>query len=200
LSFCSSLLSFRERSHSHLKLFSLLLGLTFIVECMAALLIKRHISNVPLYNVFMLVEFWTYGLYYFLIIGIPRMKIAIKWYLWLFPLFWIIVVFLVFGFRNWNSYVVIAGSFFTICFSCAYYYQLFTQSELVRLSKLPEFWIATALIIFYSCDLPYMGTLNFLMENYLKTAVQLLTALKVLDIIMYSIFIFAFLCRTIIKK
>ncbi len=109
-------------------------------------------------------------------------------------------MFFIFGITKWNSYVVIAGSFFIICFSAAYYYQVFTQDELARLDNSPEFWIATGLIIFYACNLPYMGMLNFLVKNYLGLAIKFLSILKILNVIMYSIFIYAFLCRIIIKK
>jgi hypothetical protein len=159
-----------------------------------------HQSNVPLYNLFMLVEFWVYGYYYKCIIEPGRLKRLIRFYLWLFPVFWVVVVFFLFGLAKWNSYVAVGGSFFTICFSGGYYYQLFTQEELVRLDITPEFWIATGLIIFYACNLPYTGMLNFLVKNYLDLARNLLTVLDILNLVMYSLFIYAFLCRMIIKK
>jgi hypothetical protein len=195
LAFLASLVSFRQEYDRHLKLFSLLLGLTFLVECAAVTMMKTHHNNVGLYNSFMLVEFWTYGYYYYMIIGKGFVKRAIRWFLWVFPAFWVVAVFLLFGWKQWNSYVVIAGSLSVIFFSAAYYYQLFTQPSLVKLSRTPEFWIATGLILFYSCNLPYIGMLNFLVNNYLLLARRLMGALDILNIIMYSIFIFAYLCR-----
>ena len=161
---------------------------------------ESHRSNVPLYNTFMLVEFWVYAFYFRWIILSTAIRKIINFFLLLFPIFWAIVVFGAFGIDKWNSYVAIIGSFFTICFSVSYYYQLFTQKDLVRLDITPEFWIATGLIIFYACNLPYVGMLNFLVKNYLLLARQLLTVLGILNIIMYSIFIYAFVCRIIIKK
>jgi len=184
----------------HLKVFSVLLGITFFVECCAIWLIDHHISNIPMYNIFMLVEFWVYAWYYRLILKSKTPRKIINIFLWIYPLFWAIVVFWVFGINRWNSYLSVIGSFFTILFSVAYYYQLFTQPELARLDRTPEFWIATGLLLFYTCELPFMGTLNFLVKNYRHLAHQLITVLQVLDILMYSIFIYAFLCRTIIKK
>lgn len=200
IAFLSSLISFRLGYPWHLRLFSLLLGLTFIVEGVAVTMMKARVNNVGVYNTFMLVEFWAYAYYYSLIIKIRSAQKVIRWFLWLFPIFWVLAVFVLFGWKKWNSYVVVAGSLFVIYFSAVYYYQLFTQPTLVRLSRTPEFWISTGLILFYSCNLPYIGMLNFLVTNYLLLARRLMDALDILNIVMYSIFIYAYLCKISIKK
>ena len=203
VAFIASLVEGRRATlPAHLKIFSGLLGLTLAVECFAAYGVKAfHLhTNVPAYNIFMLVEFWVYGWYYRMIIRTPWMKKIIDWFLWLFPVFWIVVVFFVFGLQKWNSYLVIGGSLFTICFSFAFYYQLFTNPEDINLKTSPEFWIATGMIIFYTCNLPYIGMLNFLVKNYLPLAKTFLAVLKILNILMYSLFTYAYLCRTITKR
>lgn len=200
LSFLFSLISFRLNFPLHLKVFALFLGLTFIVEFRATWLMEHHRSNVPLYNIFMLVESCFYAWFFRRIIQSTPVRKIINCFLLAFPLFWALVVFWAFGIHKWNSYVAVAESFFIICFSVSYYYQLFTQADLVRLDSNPEFWIATGLIIFYACNLPYMGMLNFLVKNYLLLARQLLAVLAILNIVMYSIFIYAFICRITTKK
>jgi hypothetical protein len=186
----------------HLRIFSILLGCTLLTEVFSVYGVKFfHLkSNVPYYNFFMLAEFWTYAFFYSLIIRIPWMKKVIIGFLWGFPLFWLIVVFFVFGLRTWNSYLFIVGGVFTVCFSFSFYYQLFTNPEDVDLKTCPEFWIATGLIIFYTCNLPYIGMLNFLVKNYLSLAKTFLVVLKILNILMYSLFTYAFLCRIPTKK
>ena len=99
-----------------------------------------------------------------------------------------------FGISSWNSYVYIVESLFTVCLAAAFYYQLFTAPTLIRLTTSPEFWIATGLIIFYTCNLPYLGMLNFITKDYLSLAKSLLMLLQILNIIMYSLFTLAFLC------
>ena len=186
----------------HLNVFSFLLGVTFLVECFAAYAVRAfHLhTNVPAYNIFMLLEFWIYAWYYRMIITARWMKKMITGFMWFFPVFWVIVVFVVFGLQKWNSYLVIAGSVFTICCSFVYYYQLFTNSEDISLKTCPEFWIATGMIIFYTCNLPYIGMLNFLIKNYMSLAKTFLVILKILNILMYSSFTYAFLCRMLTKK
>jgi hypothetical protein len=198
IAFLSSLNSFRLDFPLHLKVFSLLLGCDFLVEFAGNFLVRplHFTTNVPLYNVFMLVEFWTYGWFFRKVLNSPLLKKLIAYYLVLLPIFWVIVVFFVFGIGHWNSYLSIIGSLFTICMAAAFYYQLFTAPDLIRLTISPEFWIATALIIFYACDLPYLGMLNFITGEYRSLAEKLVQVLAGLNIIMYSLFTLAFLCRT----
>jgi len=196
IAFLSSLNAFRLDFPLHLKVFSILLGLDFLVEFSATVVVNLfHIrTNVPLYNCFMLVETMTYAWFFRTILTSRLLKGLIDSYLILFPIFWIIIVFFVFGISSWNSYVYIVESLFTVCLAAAFYYQLFTAPTLIRLTTSPEFWIATGLIIFYTCNLPYLGMLNFITKDYLSLAKSLLMLLQILNIIMYSLFTLAFLC------
>jgi hypothetical protein len=200
--FLSSLITFRLDLPFHLKLFSYLLWLTFPVEVLSAYLIYfAHKSNVWLYNIFTLPEFWLYGYYYLLMIHQPRLRIILKIFLVIFPIFWGITVFLVFGFNVWNSYVIILGSFFSVVFSLMYYYRLIIDPEIYPLRNLPEFWIASGMLIFYLGALPYFGTLNFLIRSHMHVAVTLSKVLTLLNTCMYTFFSYAYLCRMInIKK
>jgi hypothetical protein len=201
IAFLTSLTIWRPGAPAHLRFFSVLLGLDFCVECAAVGMMEARHNNSWLYNSFMLVEFWAYGYYYYQITIFPWMRRIIRWFLWGFPVFWVWAVFWQFGDLNqWNSYVVIAGSFFTICFSCVYNYQLFTRPDLIRLGRRPEFWIAAGLILFYACNLPFIGMLNFLVSYDKLLAKRFMTILDVLNICMYSFFIYAYLCRIITKR
>jgi hypothetical protein len=196
IAFLSSLNAFRLDFPLQLKVFSLLLGLDFLVEFTSTVLISllRIRTNVPLYNCFMLVETMTYAWFFRAILTSRVLKGLIGGFLILFPIFWVIVVFFVFGIYRWNSYVAIIQSLFTVCVAAIFYYQLFTAPTLIRLTTSPEFWIATGLIIFYTCNLPYLGMLNFITKDYLSLAKSLLKLLQVLNIIMYSLFTLAYLC------
>ncbi|HEY4338183.1 MAG TPA: hypothetical protein VGM89_19885 [Puia sp.] len=199
IAFLSSLNAFRLDLPLHLKIFSLLLACDLVVEVCSTFLLGPvfHMrSNVQFYNVFMLVEYFTYAWFYRTILKNRLLRRLIGAYLILFPIFWFVAVFFVFGFDHWNSYLSIVGSFFTVCMAVAFYYQLFTAPQLTRLTVSPEFWISTGVIIFYTCNLPYLGMLNFITKEYLPLARKLLMLLQVLNIIMYSLFTLAFLCRT----
>jgi len=198
VAFLSSLVSFRLDSPVHLKFFSILLGVTAFNEIGAWFIpAVLHKKNIAWYNIFMGIEFFMYGYYYYLLLQRKTIRKIIKGYLIAFPVFWYSVVFFVFGINEWNSYLAIAGSFVVICFSICFYYEIFTAAELIRLSKSTEFWIATALIIFYSCNMPYVGMLHFLVKNYLSLAAKIISFFQCLYIITYCMFIYAFIRRSI---
>lgn len=200
LAFCASLFSVGRGGPFHLQLFSLLLGISFIVECAAFALTNYRLTNAPLYNIYILLEFSICSMFYYLILENKILKQICLWSLVLFPLFWVAVVFGIFGIANWNSYLIVVEYFFIVCMSSCFYYQLFTKADLVKLSTSTEFWIATGLIIFCGVNMPYMGMLNYLTKNHRPLAGQLMYLLKISNFIMYSLFIYAFLCRTNTKR
>jgi hypothetical protein len=199
--FISSLISFRLDLPFHLKLFSCLLGLTFLVEVSAATLAYGfHRKNNWVYNSFMLVEFWVYAYFYFCLIRRIILRRILYVFLVIFPIFWLVTVIFFFGFRMWDSYVVIVGSFFSVLFALMYYYCVVTARDIVPLRMLPEFWVATGMLIFYLGAFPYFGLLNFLVKNHLEVAQQLLVVLQVLDTLMYILFSYGYLCRIVNTK
>jgi hypothetical protein len=203
LSFISSLIAFRLDYAFHLKLISALLGFTVVSELFITRLI-HHIwkgkTNIPWYNVVMLVEFLVYAWYYLCILNNKTLHKIILGYLISLPVCWFLLSFRIFHLDNWNYYVDIAGSIFTVCLSGALYYQLLTAPELVRLSKSPEFWIATALIVYYSGSLPFTSMLDFWTLKVLPLAQTFVMILQILNIILYTLIGYAFLCRINMKK
>ncbi|HEX3769204.1 MAG TPA: hypothetical protein VHT72_12550 [Puia sp.] len=197
IAWISSLRSFRLDFPFHLKLFSCLLGLTALVELTAfALPTFFHIKNNWLYNSFTLVEFWTYAYFYSFIIRKKILKGILLLFMVTFPVFWFITVFYQYGFFTWNSSVIVVGSFFSVLLPVMYYYQIITETEIIALRTLPEFWIATGMLIFYLGSLPFFGMLNFLGRSHASIISKLYAVLTVQNIIMYSLFTYAFLCRT----
>ena len=143
----------------------------------------------------MLGEFTCYAYFFYLLIKLHWLKKMAVIFICTFPLFWFIAVFSLFGLKNWNSYVYIVGSLFIMLFVIGYYYQLITNEEVKRLTNNSEFWIATGLIIFFAGNLPYLGMYNFLIKNYSDLADSLSTILRLLNIMMYSLFAYAYICR-----
>ena len=203
LSFLFSLRSFKKNFPIHLKVFSLLLGLTLLVE-IGAVTLPRRIpqlkGNSWLYNSFALIEFSAYAWFYKKIIQSKKVKAGIGIFQFLFPVFWFVTVFFVFGFTAWNSYVIVVGAFFTVCCVLAFYHQLLTSENVIPLSRNTEFWIATGMLILYLCQIPYFGMLNFLVKNYLVLARNIYPFLIILNTLMYAIFSYAYLCRINTKK
>ncbi len=202
LAFTSSLIHFRLHP-LHLRIFAVLLGLDLLNELLASFGMSYlrewfHIkNNLAIYNLFVLIEFMVYAFYFFRVIKIKWFKRVIIGFMFLFPLLWIVSVFYIFGIYGWDSYIHVVGSAFTIIACGVYFYQLYIEEELVSLGRNTEFWIAAALMIFYTCNLPYTGMLNYLITNYLNVAENLSFVLRLLNVAMYSIIIYAFLCQQI---
>jgi len=197
IAFVSSLKAFRL-DISHYKVISIILATDLVVETAAMILVHFHRSNVPIYNFNLLAEFWLYGYYFFLLESSRRVKGLIRIYLWLLPLVWMATA-LLFHIKNWNSYFTVLGSVSMVLLSARYYYRLFTAQNLVKLSSHFEFWVATALIFYHACNLPYLGMLNLLTKRNIPGEIILLI-LQVLNIIFYLILAFAFICTIPIKK
>jgi uncharacterized membrane protein len=150
-------------------------------------------SNYPVYYFYMLIQYIMLTYYFRKIISSKTMKTIIDLFLLIFPFFLLLTgIFIFNNSKRWNSYVVMAGDLFTICVSARFLYELFTADKLIDFRKSPEFWIAAALIFYSCCELPITGILNYLYYNNSP----LNGLLQILNIIMYLIFIYAFLCPT----
>ena len=196
ISFLCSLVSFRLHYPFHLKLFSVFLGITALTEIIANFYIGFfHLqSNFPVYNIFMLVQYMLLAFYFRRIISSGIVKKIIDFFLFLFPVFWFITCYFIFGINGWNTYVIMLGDMFIIIVSSRYLYEIFTSNELIHFKKHAEFWIAVALIFYSCCELPITGILNYLEQDW-TLVLKLEIVLQILNIVMYSIFIYAFLCR-----
>jgi hypothetical protein len=196
ISFFCSLISFRLHYPFHLKLFSVFLGITVITEiCAVFLLGLFHLkTNYPVYNSFMLVEYVLYAWYFSFIIESKKIKKIVRYFIFLMPEIWMATIFLAFGMKRWDSYMVMFGDCFLIILCVINFYELFASEKLIDLKTSPEFWISVGTFVYSCCELPITGILNFLGENYASLVSQLENVLQILNIIMYSIFTYAFLC------
>jgi len=199
----TGLLKFHGSLPVHLKGIIKMMPYILLVEIGATFfrnLIKGQ-NVLPQYNIVLLIEFLVYAYFFKEIILSVWIKNIINVFMILFPVFWYISVFFIFKITEWNSYIFLVGGTFTIIWALIYCYQLLTSIENVSLNSCSEFWIALGIIIFYSCQVPFMGIYNFLIVNYPSLIMNFQIGLQVTNIIMYSLFTYAFLCKkTIIMK
>ena len=198
ISFITSLTSFKYGYPRHLKAFGLFLGASFLVEVIANELFPLlHLNRYrnALYNSFSLVEFIFYAGFFYTIMEKRWIKKTLLVFICLFPLIWAKLVFDEAGFFKWHGDQIAVGGFFIASFALLYIYYLSSSDDLLHLSKHSEFWIAIALLLFYSCEAPFMGTLVYVSTHYLPLAKFLLKFSMAINAIMYLIFTYAFLCR-----
>ncbi|RZF62484.1 hypothetical protein [Sphingobacterium corticibacterium] len=157
-------------------------------------------TNVQMYNFFHLVQYLAFAYYFQQIIQLRFVQKIIQGFLYLYPIFWYVLVFFVFKLNEWNSYVFVSGGMFILFFSVVYCYELLSAEEPIMLRNCSEFWIAIGLIFFYVCGVPYMGMYRFLTANYADLAKILKIPLQISNIVMYSLFTYAFICQLTITK
>jgi hypothetical protein len=196
ISFLCSLVSFRLHYPFYLKIFSIFLGITVITEIIANFLLPLFniSSNYPVYNIFILIQFLFLLFYFRLLIKSHFFKKVIFLLVFLYPVFWIITSLALYNLDHWNSYALMVGDLIIIIFTSRWLFEFFTGNELISLSKHSEFWIAIGILLYSSCELPITGMVNFLVKD-IDLARRLFTILQILNIIMYLIFIYAYLCQ-----
>ncbi|NGM65368.1 hypothetical protein [Sphingobacterium sp. SGR-19] len=157
-------------------------------------------ESAQIYNCFMLMQYVAFAHYFQQIIQLRWARKVIQVFLYLFPVLWYLLVFFVFKFSEWNSYVYMIGGVFTIFFAIVYCYELLSAEEPLMLRNCSEFWVAIGLIFFYVCSVPYMGMYRFLTEYHVNLATLLWVPLQISNIVMYSLFTYAFICQLTITK
>jgi hypothetical protein len=197
LAFLSSLIGFRRDRSLHLNVFSVLLMVTFVIELSVHF---NRAKNAWLYNLFILPEFLVYAWFFYRIIHLKTIKRIIVIFFIVYPVFWFLTMYSKYGFLVFNATTIVVGACFTVLLSVSYYYQLLVSEKLVKISRHPEFWIATGMLILYSCQMPFFGLLNFLYENYKSLTTDLIMILQVVNGVMYLLFTYAFLCQLQTKK
>lgn len=199
----TAIVSLKKKISFPVQIIALLVLYTGVVEWSVVYKIEfmPDKTNVQMYNFFHLVQYLAFAYYFRQIIQLHFVQKIIRFFLYLYPIFWYVLVFFVFQFNEWNSYVFIVGGVFSILWAVVYCYQLLTAEEPVMLRNCSEFWIAIGLIFFYVCSVPYMGMYRFIAEYHTDLARLLWIPLQISNIVMYSLFTYAFICQlTNIKR
>lgn len=195
-----SIIFFRKDTPLHLRLLTLFLYLTVAVEVTATYRWNQGWHTTTLYNFFIVVQFEFY--FYLLYAIIPKAG----------PRFWIqkaAMIFLLFAFVNlyvfqgmevYNSITYALGCLFVVGFSVSYFYQLFANPILVNLFREPSFWLATALLFYFTCSFPLITLVNF-MSHLGESLLSLIASLlSIMNYFLYLLFTIAFLCNIKTRK
>jgi len=194
---------FQKNVPQYLKLFPALFLVTLIVEYTGYRIGLKGINNLALYNFFTIFYFCFLFLVLRLIIQRKRVKKIISYCSILFPLIAFYSNLFLTGLHVFPTVIYSIGAILITIFTCSYFYDLFKMPTKINLIRNPAFWICSGLLIFFTCSLPLLLTENLLAnltkpladEQYYKI-VNLTTYLNHgLNVIYYSTFIAAFLCK-----
>ena len=201
LSFLFSLLYFlKHPRHNKLAFFSLFLLATLLIELTANYLSAKNLSNLPLYNVFTVIEFIFY---IFTIRQFIRRPLAKKIFIVLMVAYGLAAgtnIFLIQGIQVFHTVTYAAGCLLVVL-CCAYYFvEILFRPTPVTLVRMPDFWICSGLLFYYAVSFPIYGFVNFV--NSLPHALlkNFNLFIQILNIILYTMFSIAFLCRFKVTK
>lgn len=191
---------FKKSTPNYLKGFTPFLFSSLLVEALAAWLIKNNSSTTLIYNISTTVEitFYLWVLYNIIRIGFPK-KILLGLTIF-YPIFSFADIIFIQGSQDFHSIGYALGCLLIVSFTILFFYQLFSKPKAIVLTKEADFWICTALLLFYSVTFPLFASAN-LMKSFppiLANNVQYI--LIVLNVFLYLLFSIAFLCRIKIKK
>lgn len=201
ISFVASLTNYLDKKVAlYLLLFPPFLLLVYVCEYAGLQLrIKSH-NNVWLYNIVSIVEFLFY---FFFFHSVYRVSTARKVMLILIPVYLaaaLLNIFLVQGKAVFHTYSYMAGCLFVIAGSIYYFLELFRYPQTGSIMRDPAFWITTALLFYYICVLPIFGIVNYISSIPKRVGYTLVFINQFSNIILYSLFTLAFLCKLSFRK
>jgi hypothetical protein len=201
VSFLLSLFLFFKKSIPvHLKGFSPFLLFSLFVEAVAAWMINRNISTTLLFNIESTIEVTFYLWVLFCLVSGKIAKRILFYLVVIYPTLSFIDIIFIQGKEDFHSISYAFGCLLIVFFSIIFFYQLFSKPKAITLTREPDFWICTGLLLFYSVTFPMFVFVNFMKDfpPILANNVQYL--LIVLNVFLYLLFSIAFLCRIKIKK
>ncbi|OQP58503.1 hypothetical protein [Niastella populi] len=187
-------LFFQASVPRYLKAFPFFMLITLVVEVTAWLLLQYKINVTLLYIVFTSFEFMFY--LFIVAYSIYNLKVR-KIILWLLAVYPVLVLLnrLFIQQRSFHTITYSIGCLLVVAACIFYFFELFQSTHSVNLIKEPAFWICSGLLFFYCCTFPLIGLWNYLHNLPGIILKNLNYILTFLNILLYSLFSIAFLCR-----
>lgn len=152
-------------------------------------------SNLWIYNGYFLPEYLFYFFFYSSVLDDTWLKKGRLTFAILHSAFALLNLCIFQGPRQLNTYTIIIGNL--VVLGCAL---LYFRQELLR--KVPRnlnadalFWISLGAVLFHTVSLPYFICINYLSRTNLPMAIALFNILLMLNIVLYSCYLTAFLCH-----
>lgn len=191
---------FQKPSPFYLRLFPFYFLVTLLVQQIGIYLSQHSIHNAILYSTYAMLEFPFYFFVLWCIIQKNQVKKAILIILILYSLTegLNLIFFKQGGTFHTVNYGI--GCSLIVIFCIVYFVELFQLPKALDLKREPAFWICTAIFFSYVCTFPFWGLVGFLSAAPPFILKKLETILLIINILSYSLFTIAFLCRIRIRK
>ncbi|HRN57098.1 MAG TPA: hypothetical protein PLL71_11635, partial [Agriterribacter sp.] len=174
--------------------------ITFTVEYIGQWMNDNGRATVTLYNVFTTIEFVFYFWMLRHMVKNARAKKLLHHSLWLYPVLVILNKLLLQKGLQFHTITFSLGGLLIVMATITYFFELFQFDKPVNLVREPSFWICSGLLFFYACTFPLYALINFLQDPSNIIIKNIASILAIVNILLYSSFIIAALCRIRIRK
>jgi hypothetical protein len=148
-----------------------------------------HKSNHWTFNIETVFEFYFFSYFFYQILLKASIRLLVKIFVWAYPFILMVSFITVQKYYVFHTYTYMLGELYIVILCLLYYRELYTATDLKKLSTLPEFWIVTGLLIFTAGELPYMVLLNYLNRHYIIASYYFREyILGTLNVVMYAMF------------
>lgn len=199
-SIVGAIVYFKKGTPVFLRVLPVYLLITFTVEYIGQWMNDNGKVTVTLYNVFTTMEF----VFYFWML---RYMVRNRWAkrllfhsLWFYPVLVILNILFLLKDMQFHTITYSFGGFLIVIATIIYFFELFQFDKPVNLVREPPFWICSGLLFFYACTFPLYALINFFQDPSNIIIKNITSILAVVNILLYSSFIIAALCRIRIRK
>jgi hypothetical protein len=178
------------------------LAVVCITEVLGLLYIKTfHQSNAWIYNIFIIFEatYIAYGLYVALKALTNRAVLICSLPLIIFCCTYVFEIFN-HGFLKFQTLTITIESVLFVFVSLIYFYLLIKQKDPINLKIHPQYWWITAVLFYYFGSTIYNLFIYFLYKDFPKSYDILIYIMLGLNLLLYSIWIYSFLCNSRQRK
>jgi hypothetical protein len=191
---------FSKGAPLYLKLFPVFLFLVLVCEYLGYIMKYRHQNNLYLYNIIIIIEFLFYLFFFYSVYRVSTAKKTVIALMIAYLAGALINMIFIQGMKVFHTYSYMIGCLLVIAGSIYYFLQLFRYPQTGSIMRDPAFWIASALLFYYACVLPVYGILNYIssMSRYFNHTLRFI--INFMNILLYSLFTLAFLCKLSIRK
>ncbi len=190
----------KQHKPNKLRFFTFFLLATLIVELTANYLSSKDISNLPLYNIFTTFEFIFYIFTIRQFIHRPLGRKIFLYTMVAYGLAAFINIFLIQGIMVFHTITYAIGCLVIVFCAVYYFYEILFRPTPVTLVRMPDFWICSGLLFYYAVSFPIYGFTNFVMSLPHALLKNFNLFIQILNIILYTMFSIAFLCRFKVTK
>lgn len=189
-----------RKRDNYQKIFPYFLVLILSVEFVGALFQRKNQNNLLLFNLFTVVEFSFYALFFRKIMPAKATKKIINWVLFTIPLASLINIFLIQGPTVFHTYTYSIGSLTLAVLGLTYFFQLFKDKDRGNSFRDPSFWISVGILFYSICSISIIGILNYISFFSKSIRSNMQHILVGINTIFYLILIIAFLCKITHRK